>query len=75
MNIPFYDVQTGEFKGLKETVGYLMLRGDAEEVLFNYGFSGEKSKVLYCIAKERMPSAFVRMAFKKHLLETVNERA
>lgn len=33
-----YDVETGEFKKLKETIGLICVRGDPDEIFFNYGF-------------------------------------
>ena len=44
---PRYDPKTGEFKGLYETIGFLVVRGSPEEVFFNYGYDCEKSKGLY----------------------------
>ena len=38
MIMPCYDPETGEFNGLYETVGYLVLRGSTEEVFFNQRF-------------------------------------
>ena len=43
---PKYDPEKGEFKGLYETIGYLIVGGSPEEVFFNYGYDKEKSKVL-----------------------------
>ena len=39
---PRYDSETGEFKGLYKTVGFLIVRGSPEELFFNYGFDKEK---------------------------------
>lgn len=33
--MPLYDVNTVEFPGLKETLAYVMLRGDEEEVFLH----------------------------------------
>ena len=44
---PCYDSETGHFKGLYETIGYVVVRGSPEEVFFNYGYDCEKSKILY----------------------------
>ena len=44
---PRYNKDTGEFLGLYETIGLLVVRGDAEEIFFNYSYDKEKSKVLY----------------------------
>ena len=37
-----YDAKTGEFKGLYETVGFLVARDSPEEVFLNHGFDKEK---------------------------------
>ena len=34
---PKYNRETGEFLGLYETIGFIVIRGDAEEVFFIYG--------------------------------------
>ena len=34
----------------------------------------EKSSVLYSVAKERIPNAFVSTCFKKHFREIIDER-
>ena len=44
---PKYNPKTGEFLGLYENVGFIVVRGSPEEVFFNYGYDKEKSKVLY----------------------------
>ena len=38
---PRYDTFTGQFLGLIETLGYLTVRGDSNEYVFDYGFSKE----------------------------------
>ena len=63
---PLYDVETGDYKGLKNTVGLICIRGDQDEVLFNYGFDEKKSKVLYCTQKRRFPNASAGTVFNKH---------
>ena len=61
-----YDPETGEFKGLYETIGYLVVRGSPEEVFFNYGYDREKSKVLYSQYKRRIPNSFSGTIFNRH---------
>ena len=36
MTRPKYDTSTGEFKGLHETIGVLVVRGAPDEIFFNY---------------------------------------
>ena len=33
-----YDLTNGEFQGVREQLAYIVLRGNAEEVFFSYGF-------------------------------------
>ena len=63
---PKYNSETGEFLGLYETVGFLVVRDDAEEIFLNYGFDKEKSKVLYSHYKRKIPSAFCGTVFNLH---------
>ena len=43
---PKYDVISGQFLGLVETLVYLTVRGNERECFFDYGYSKENSKVL-----------------------------
>ena len=63
---PCYDPKTGEFKGLYETIGYLVLRGSPEKVFFNYRFDREKSKVLCLHYRRRIPNSFSGTIFNRH---------
>ena len=44
---PTHIKDTGEFLGLYETTGFLVVRGYAEEIFLSYGYDIEKSKVFY----------------------------
>ena len=48
---PKYDVVSGQFLGLVETLGYLTVSGDERDCFFYYGYSKENSKILYSILK------------------------
>ena len=48
---PRYDTIAGKFKGLYETLGYLMVCGDMDEHFLNYGFSKQISKILHLFHK------------------------
>ena len=72
--VPLYDVSTGKFLGLDLQLGYIVLRGDPDELFFSYGFNAETLKVLFCSSKERIPNAFKCTAFKKHYKMIVDER-
>ena len=43
---PEYDIATGQFLGLYERVGFIIVRGDSGYAFFNYGYDKEKSKLL-----------------------------
>ena len=53
------DSKTSEFKGLYETIGYLVVRGSPEDVFFNYGCDKEKSKVLYSHTEGEFQTLFL----------------
>ena len=74
MSVPLYDTTTGEFKGMKQTLGYIMLRGDHNESFFTYGYCEEKSAILFSASKQLMPNMFVSMTFKTHFPEMMNAR-
>ena len=69
-----YDLETGEFKGLREQLAHIVLRGDEEEIFFSYGFDKNKSKILYSYSKQEIPDAFISTSFKKHFNEIMNEK-
>ena len=47
-----YDTVKGKFLGLYKTLGYIVVRGNPEEYLLDYGFSKEISKILYSYHKK-----------------------
>ena len=69
-----YDVETGNFKGIREQLAFIVLRGDSDETFLSYGFDKIKSKLLYSFSKQQIPDAFVSVAFKKHFDEIMNEK-
>ena len=69
-----YDLESGDFKGFRLMLAYIVLRGDDDEVFFSYGYSKSKSSVLYSYTKQQIPDAFISTAFKKHFQEVVNEK-
>ena len=74
MYVPLYDNNDGRFLGIKEIAGYVMLRGDKGETFWIYGYSEEKSNILYCIAKQPMPNVFKGTVFKVYGNEMLSER-
>ena len=74
MYVPMYDNKDRKFLGVKETAGYVMLRGDWDETFWTYGFDEEKSSVLYCYSKQPMPNVFKGTVFNAYSNEMLNER-
>ena len=68
-------IQTGNFKGIREQVAFIVLRGDVDETFFSYGFDKLKSKLLYSFLKQQIPNAFVSVAFKKHFQEIMSDES
>ena len=71
---PFYNEQTGEVLGLRKSLGFINLRGDEEDAFFNYGFSKNKSKVLYAAQKMVTSKVFSGTVFKRHRNEMLKEK-
>ena len=69
-----YDPESGNFKGLRLMLAYIVLRGDNDEVFFSYGFNKSKSSVLYSYSKQQIPDTFISTSFKKHFQDVVNEK-
>ena len=69
-----YDIESGDFKGIREQLAFIVLRGDSDETFLSYGFDKMKSKLLYSFSKQQIPDAFVFVAFKKHFDEIMNEK-
>ena len=68
-----YDLESGDFRGIREQIAFIVLRGDADEIFLSHGYNKTKSTVVYSFSKEQIPNAFVSVAFKKHFDEIVNE--
>ena len=69
-----YNIESGDFKGIREQLAFIILRGDSDETFLSYGFDKMKSKLLYSFSKQQIPDAFVSVAFKKHFDEIMNEK-
>ena len=63
---PCYGTITGQFKGLYETLGYIMVCGDLDEHCTDYGFCKQNSKFLYAHHKKRIPSSFSGTFFNRN---------
>ena len=68
-----YDIATGQFLGVKETMGYIMIRNKPEETFLTYGCSAEDSGILFCFSKQPMPNILRGTAFNSHKLQTFAE--
>ena len=68
-----YEIESGQFKGIREQVAFIVLRGDEDETFLSYGFDKIKSKLLYSFLKQQIPNAFVSVAFKKHFEQIMND--
>ena len=71
--MPMYDITTGKFLGVKESVEYTMIRNEERETFFSYGYSSEHSSTLYCHSKQPIPNIFRGTAFNTHKLSTYLE--
>ena len=71
--MPMYDMTTGKFLGVKESVGYIMIRNEEQETFLSYGYSAEHSSTLYCHSKQPIPNIFRGTGFNTHKLSTYLE--
>ena len=71
--VPFYNVETGEFKGLQYWLAYIMVKDDEDKMFLSYGYSEGKSNILYSTFKQILPNIFQRTSFKKHNPMLLNE--
>ena len=69
---PDYDHKSGKFLGVKESLGYIMLRNKEQETFFTYGFSAEHASILYCYSRQSMPNVFKGTAFITDRKEGIN---
>ena len=68
-----YEIESGQFKGIREQLAFIVLRGDPDETFLSYGFDKIKSKLLYPYSKQQIPNAFVSVAFKKHFDQIMSD--
>ena len=74
--VPIYNKATDMYGGLTKKLADITLLGDANERFFSYGYSKEKSTLLYCTIKHPLPKIFYCTAFKKHgfLLDEIKRK-
>lgn len=65
-----YDSVSRQFSGLENSLGYMTVRGDDHESFFDYGFSKEKSKILYSVHKMKIPNSFSNTIFNRHRIQS-----
>ena len=51
-----YEFSTGQFLGLHETVGLIVVIGEGNEVFFSYGYDKVNLKLLRSYQKRRLPN-------------------
>ena len=56
--VPVYNKATVLYGGFKKKLGQITLRGDDQECFFSYGYSKEKSTLLYCYMKQTFAEYF-----------------
>ena len=67
-----YELESGQFKGIRKQMAFIVLRGDSDETFLSYGFDKTRSKTLFSYSKQQIPNAFVSVAFKKHFEQIMN---
>ena len=68
--MPMYDVVC---RIHKESIGYIMIRNQEDEVFLSYGYSSEHSTSFYCYQKQPIPNIFRGTAFNSHKLSNYLE--
>ena len=63
-----YDLETGEFKGIREQLAYIVLRGDEHEIFFSYGFDKNKSKILYSFRNNKFQMRLSQQVLRNILM-------
>ena len=61
-----YDVVSGQFLGLVETLAYLTIRGDERVCFFGHGYDMNNSKILYTTHKMKILNNFNVIIFHRH---------
>ena len=64
-----YDNVTGHFQGLYESLGYIMVHGDADEHFVDYGYSKQNSEILHSFHKKHMQNSFSGTFFSRHKIQ------
>ena len=64
--VPVYNKATGLYGGVKKMLMHITLRGDEGERFYSYGYSKEKSTLLYCTMKHPLQNIFHCIALKNY---------
>ena len=59
-----YNKATGLYGGLTKKLAHITLQGDERERFYSYGYSKEKSTLLYCSMKQPFPNIFTALPLK-----------
>ena len=62
-----YDLESGEFKGVRELLAYIVLRGDEHEIFLSYGFDKSKIESVVFLFKTTNSRCFYLDQFQKAL--------
>ena len=63
-----YDIESGRFLGLTETLGYMTFRAYKPETFLDYGYSKDSDKILFSASKKEILNSFSRTIFRDHKL-------
>ena len=66
MYLPMYDTATGKFLGIKESVGYIIIRNQEEEVFLSYGYF-QNMKLLCSAIKNSRYQIYFAVRLSMHI--------
>ena len=64
--VPVYTKSTGIYGGLTKKLAHVILRGDANERFYSYGYNKERSTLMYCVNRQPLLNIFHCTVFKQH---------
>ena len=66
MLVPLYDTENGHFKGLRNWLGYITIRGDQDEQFCSNAYSEGRSKILCVSMKQPLFQIFFKRVLSKN---------
>ena len=66
VTVPKYNVVSGQFRGLVETLGHLTVHGDKSECFFDYAYSKDNRAIVYSTRKNKIPNNFSGTIFRNY---------